>query len=156
MARGRDNRGLKPSVSPTPDAIHAAYVQGEAAVKVVFEAQAKRIRDLEARVQALEDQIVKHCACCQADSTGVEASTVEKRQVFDLPEVRLEVTSIGPKSKRVRCVGTSNRGEYPAGVMQPTQYGPRIRAQIVYMNVYQQALRGTPYSPPAIFAQLAK
>jgi len=50
---------MKASPLPTPDEIHA-YVQGEAAVKVLFEAQAKFIRDLEVRVQALENQTAKN------------------------------------------------------------------------------------------------
>lgn len=33
--------------------------------------------------------------------------------------------------------GEVNQGEFPAGVSQETQYGPRVRAQMVYFNVYQ-------------------
>ena len=51
---------MKPSVLATPDTIHPAYMQGEAAVRVVFEAQAKRIGDLEPRVSVLEDQSAKN------------------------------------------------------------------------------------------------
>src|SRR5271165_3441813 len=143
-----DNRDMNPSVLPTPDEIHAAYEQGEEAVRVVFGRQAQIIRNLEARIQTLEDQIAKnsqnsskppssdgltkpapkslrqpsgkssggqkghvghrlepveqpahtevhpvtHCDQCHADLSGVESSQVEKRQVFDLPPVTLEVT----------------------------------------------------------------
>ena len=51
---------MKPSLLPSHEDIHAAYQQGEEAVIVLFEAQAKIIGALEARLQALEDQIAKN------------------------------------------------------------------------------------------------
>ncbi len=41
---------MKPSVLPTPDEIHAAYEQGEAAVRDLFGRQAMLVRELEARI----------------------------------------------------------------------------------------------------------
>jgi hypothetical protein len=51
---------MKPSLLPTREEIHAAYQQGEEAVLVVFEEQAKIIRDLETGPEALEDKIAKN------------------------------------------------------------------------------------------------
>lgn len=51
---------MKPSLLPTREDIHAAYKQGEEAVMTLFERQTALIRALEARVQALEDQIAKN------------------------------------------------------------------------------------------------
>lgn len=183
---------MKPSVLPTPDDVHAAYQQGEEAVMVLFEVHAKIIRDLEARIQALEDQVAKNsqnsskppssdglnkpapksrrqssgkltggqkghrgcrlepvakpqyievhpviqCCHCQADLARVEANQVEKRQAFDLPEVKLEVTEHQAEVKTCPMCGQVNYGEFPVDVTQPTQYGPRIRAQMVYFNLY--------------------
>ncbi len=50
---------MKPSQSPTLEEIHVAYQQGESAVLALFESQAKRIWELEVRLQALEDQLPK-------------------------------------------------------------------------------------------------
>src|SRR5579859_1893216 len=51
---------MKASLLATREEIHAAYVQGEAAVQTLFEEQTKIIRDLEARNQALEDRLAKN------------------------------------------------------------------------------------------------
>jgi hypothetical protein len=51
---------MKPSLLPSHEDIHGAYQQGEAAVHALFEAQAKLIRYLETKLQAVEDQLAKN------------------------------------------------------------------------------------------------
>jgi transposase len=183
---------MKPIPLATPDEIDAAYEQGKAAVRALFEQQAALIRALEARIQALEDQIGKNsrnsskppssdglkkprpksrrqrsgkpsggqkghvgyrlepvekpqhikihpvleCQQCHADLAEMTASKVEKRQVFDLPEIKLEVTEHQAEVKTCPLCGQVNRAAFPEDVTQPTQYGPRVRAQMVYFHSY--------------------
>ena len=78
-----------------------------------------------------------NCPQCQHDLTEAPVVEVERRQVFDVPPVVIEVTE--HQVPVVCCPNCQARvkAAFPTDVPQPVQYGERLKAQAVYLNGYQ-------------------
>src|SRR5262249_34078223 len=90
---------------------------------------------------ATPDAVVTHrpsrCGVCQRELPGDAPSWVERRQVRELPPVRLHVTEHQILHERCPGCGTTTEAQAPAGGSAPQQYGPRLRAVASYL-VQQQ------------------
>ena len=86
------------------------------------------------------DRVTVHevhmCQGCQGSLDDVEEEQREKRQVFDIPALHIEVTEYQSVVKVCPQCGTVNRGEFPSGVSQPTQYGMNVKAHAAYLSNY--------------------
>jgi transposase len=87
------------------------------------------------------DHIRVHApACCQGcgtDLAGVPGKTGERRQVFDLPPLALEVTEHQSEHKRCPHCGKDNQGAFPQEATSLVQYGPRVKALGLYLLDFQ-------------------
>ena len=87
------------------------------------------------------DRIERHtasfCRCCRGVLTEAMQTGAETRQVFDLPERLIEVTEHQASIYRCAACGGETKADFPAGVAASAQYGERIRAAAVYLNVQQ-------------------
>lgn len=89
------------------------------------------------KMVAQPDLIVVHhapwCPCCMKSFGLADVTHIgQKRQVFDIPAPRLEVTEhqIG----LITCCGQQHRGHFPDLVSQPVQYGSKIKALSVLLS----------------------
>ena len=177
----------------TIEEIRAIYRQGEDAVVALILELIRMNKQLEARIQALEDQLaknssnsskppssdgyskpapkslrkrhgrkrggqpghtgntlkavespdqiemhqIKECEYCHDSLDDVDVKKYEQRQVFDIPKVKIMVTEHRSEIKVCPHCGKKNKANFPEAVTQPVQYGPEIKAQIVYLNQYQ-------------------
>lgn len=78
-----------------------------------------------------------HCRRCQWPLADCAHTVIERRQVHDLPPLRLEVTEHQTLAARCSASQTVTRGSFLPEVTAPTLYGPGVRALAVYLNQYQ-------------------
>lgn len=72
------------------------------------------------------------CKGCQASLDGVKVSGVEKRQVFDLPNITVVVTEHRAEIKICPCCGKKVKAEFPNNVKGTVQYGERVKGFAAY------------------------
>jgi transposase len=65
-----------------------------------------------------------------------EVIDAERRQVFELPEIRLIVTEHVAERRRCRC-GCTTKAAFPRTATAPACYGPSVRALAAYLAVHQ-------------------
>lgn len=80
---------------------------------------------------------VKACEHCGQSLKRRKALGHEKRQVFDVPPLKIEVTEHRAEIKDCPCCGQATRAHFPSEVSKAVQYGTEIKAQMVYLNTEQ-------------------
>lgn len=77
---------------------------------------------------------VANCSHCGQDLSGVEGKDGEHRQVFELPKIRHVVIEYRSEEKTCPFCLEVTRGVFPDGVNSPVQYGPGVKAAVVYLQ----------------------
>lgn len=86
------------------------------------------------RIERHEPQ---RCRGCGGGLAGSVQAGVERRQVFDLLPVQVEVVEHELVKRRCRGCGTVTSPVAPPGVQAPVQYGPRATAICLYLYAGQ-------------------
>lgn len=74
------------------------------------------------------------CLCGSSDWTE-KVEIIEIRQVFELPEPRLEVIEYRQVKRMCQC-GRSALGKFPEKVVASVQYGMRVQAMVALLSVH--------------------
>lgn len=82
------------------------------------------------------EYILEECMKCGASLKHTSVERYIERQVIDLPDIKPKTVEHRVGIKICSC-GHINKAQFPEGVNQPIQYGPKIKATSVYLNQYQ-------------------
>jgi transposase len=90
------------------------------------------------QVKNPDKTVICNPVSCSCGHTFASEETVlaEKRQVFDLPEPRMEVTEYRIYKAVCPVCGLVHRGAAPEEVNAPVQYGNRTKAYVTLLNVH--------------------
>jgi transposase len=93
------------------------------------------------RLAARPNRIVEHrpstCRSCQASLAAVQVISHQRQQVWELVPARLKVTE--HRLARLRCpaCGKATQAKFSGSVRSGVQYGPGIKAHVLYLHQYQ-------------------
>jgi len=86
------------------------------------------------------DVVIRHepscCHGCGSDLSGATEVNCSRRQVFDIPPIKVHVTEHQIISRRCHC-GKTSTGLAPAQALAPASYGPVMYAVIIYLFMGQ-------------------
>ncbi len=78
-----------------------------------------------------------NCTCCNSSLNKIKSSKVEKRQLYDLPDIKINITEYQAHSKICKKCNTINKPTFPNSVNATTQYGNNLKSFVSYCNTYQ-------------------
>lgn len=77
------------------------------------------------------------CPECGGDLSTQPVVAIEKRQIFELPPIKIQVTEYQAQRKICPHCGSPVTAEFPSDISAPAQYGPAMQAVMAYLNVRQ-------------------
>jgi transposase len=93
------------------------------------------------RLAARPHRVVEHrpheCRGCHAPLTTAQAVRHLRQQVFEVVPARLRVTEHRLAVLRCQACGQTTQGEFAGSVRSGVQYGPGVRARVLYLQQYQ-------------------
>jgi len=91
---------------------------------------------MSATPDTVELHAVSCCAGCGCSLADTPADDYDRRQVFDIPPVSVDVTEHRAEVKTCDRCGATTKAAFPETVRQHVQYGERIQAIALYLKNY--------------------
>lgn len=87
------------------------------------------------------DQLIKHevteCRVCGTGLREITGTILEKRQVHEIPEIKLQVIEHQIERKICPECKLATVSKFPKAVSEWVQYGERVKSLVTYLNQYQ-------------------
>ncbi len=87
------------------------------------------------------DRVILHepklCRGCGASLANGRVAACQRRQVFDLPPVKVEVIEHRAETRCCAKCGLRTKAGFPQSVPSRVQYGEGVRARAIYLQKYQ-------------------
>jgi transposase len=87
--------------------------------------------------QIIEHPAPVHCNGCGQSLKKVDSLSYQRRQVYDIPPIKMQVCEHRSEIKCCPNCGIENSGDFPADVAHNVQYGNYLKAWAVYLVHYQ-------------------
>jgi len=97
------------------------------------EGKTLRMVDEPDKVEVHEVECCEHCGKSLKKKKAIE---YDRRQVFDLPPIKVEVTEHRAEIKECDRCGKLTAAEFPEGITHKVQYGSRLKANAAYIKSY--------------------
>jgi len=85
-------------------------------------------------IEILEDS---HCKNCNHSLENTDSKSISKKQLFDIPKMKIEITEYQQYNKVCPCCSSVNKPEFPEFIKAYAQYGDNIKSFVTYLNTYQ-------------------
>jgi transposase len=93
------------------------------------------------RLSARPDRIVEHrpreCRHCHTALAAAQVVSHQRQQVWEVVPARLKVTEYRLAVLRCPSCRKTTRGEFSGAVRSGVQYGPAVKARVLYLQQYQ-------------------
>jgi transposase len=93
------------------------------------------------RLTGRPDRIVEHrpqeCRGCHAPLSAAQVVRHQRQQVIEVVPARLRVTEHRLAVVRCQACGRTTQGEFAQSVRSGVQYGPGVKARVLYLQQYQ-------------------
>ena len=83
------------------------------------------------------EHTVDDCSQCGASLASVEPTRFLRRQVFEIEDGSLAVVEHRTSAKSCSACGKLSKGQFPAAVKAPVQYGASVMSRALYLHLYQ-------------------
>ncbi len=94
-------------------------------------------RQTAAHPDAVIEHRPKQCRHCHSALSQGQIIRHLRQQVWDVVPAKLKVTEHRLALLRCRACGKTTRGEFPESVRSGVQYGPGVKARVLYLQQYQ-------------------